>query len=138
MPVLPEVGSTMVSPGLIRPSLSAFSTIGEADAVLDAAPGIVVFELGPDLGVVRSRQAIEPDHWGVTDQFQGRAGDTYRHKGITRCRALSCDLCGGNRSGFPNRIQVWAEPASKAGARTEPLTKPIIGPLAKPIIELVA
>ncbi len=61
-PVLPDVGSTMVPPGLRSPSRSAASIIGECRAVLDAATRVEEFQFGQQLArrsrPIRSRRTI--------------------------------------------------------------------------------
>ena len=75
--MLPEVGSTIVPPGLSRPSRSAASTMRQADAVLDRAAGVQVLELGEQPRAALGLERGEPDDGGVADQVEHRGKLTH-------------------------------------------------------------
>ena len=90
MPVLPLVGSISVSPGLMRPSFSASSTIAQADAVLDRAAGVEELALRVQVALEMCADAVELDEGraadGVEDGVEQHAGVP----GTIVCRPRGC------------------------------------------------
>ena len=86
MPVLPEVGSTMVPPGLQRAGRSASSTIDSAMRSLIEPPGLARSDLIQTCAS-RAEQAVDADVRRVAD-------------GLEDVCWLSCDLL---RSGAADR-----------------------------------
>ena len=81
-PVLPEVPSTMVDPGLRRPSRSAALDHRRSRPVLDAPTRVEELEL-PDQGAGEvPAHPVETDHGGVADQVEERVGDFHRRPTI--------------------------------------------------------
>ena len=93
MPVLPEVGSTRVAPGLIDAGRFHRVDHADADTVLHARDRVEEFELHQDLGVdaIFLRQPIEADQRRVAD----RVGD---------------GTVNPASAGFRSRFQPWVSP----------------------------
>ena len=95
MPVLPEVGSIRVVPGLIVPGRLQGVDHGDADAVLDARDRVEEFELDQDLGVdaallrqpVQAHQRRVAD--GVGDRIVDAAAAGLRQDRVSSLRAAS-------------------------------------------------
>ena len=66
-PVLPAVASMMVPPGRSQPRRSASATMAMADAILDAAAGILRFDLGVNAGRQSFGHAPQPHQRSLAD-----------------------------------------------------------------------
>jgi hypothetical protein len=74
MPVLPEVGSISVSPGLMRPLLGV-QDHADADAVLDRAAGVQELALAEQFAGQVAANAGEADHRRHADCVRNRIHD---------------------------------------------------------------
>jgi hypothetical protein len=79
MPVLPEVGSTMVMPGLSTPRCSASQIMLGADPALHRITRIAPLDLGQN-GHPSRPQTVDANQRGVADGF-GVVGEDVAHRG---------------------------------------------------------
>ena len=77
MPVLPLVGSTMVSPGWRRPSRSAASTMATAMRSLTLPPGLRASSLPSTAAAPSGTTRLQAHQGGAADQVEGRRGDVH-------------------------------------------------------------
>jgi len=103
MPVLPEVGSIRVSPGLMRPSRLGIHDHAHADAVLHGAAGVQELALAEQFARQVAAEARQADHGrpahGVADRVEdGRLqawGAILPHAWRGRVSAWPRDRAGG-------------------------------------------
>ena len=98
MPVLPLVGSISVSPGRMRPSRSAASTIDVADAVLQRAARVEELALRIQRAVQVRAHAVEPHERRAPDGLEDgveQHASIVRERGAHGARVPGCTSASG-------------------------------------------
>ena len=70
--MLPEVGSTIVPPGVQQPLALGLVDHGDRGAVLDAAARVEQLDLGDQVALEIRADPAQPDHRRVADQVEQR------------------------------------------------------------------